>query len=355
MKAIILCAGLGTRLRPLTFTTAKHLIPVANKPVLYYGIESLAEVGVTEVGILVSKESWPIIANAVDDGSQWGVRVSYIEQPEPRGLAHAAQCAESFVAGDDFIMYLGDNIIPEGLQGVVGEFRRKRANAVIMLKEVEDPSAFGIAVLDGDRIVRLIEKPKQPPSNLAIVGGYVFDASIFDSIRRIKPSWRNEYEITDAIQASIERGLAVYPYVMRGWWKDTGKPADILEANRAVLEGLRPDIRGEIDGESSLDGALVLGEGSRIVGSTIRGPVAIGDGVEIVASTIGPYVSIGSKSRIDRCTVANTVIMEACRLRDVPQIIEGTLLGRYVELVRSTEPTPLTRLVLGDQCRVELS
>lgn len=354
MKAIILCAGLGTRLRPLTYTTAKHLIPVGNKPVLSYGIESLVEVGVREIGIIVSKESRPIIAKAVEDGSRWGIRVTYVEQPEPRGLAHAAQCAEEFVAGDDFIMYLGDNLIPEGLGGVVERFRSRRANAVIMLKAVDDPSAFGIAVLDGDRIVRLVEKPKEPPSNLAIVGAYVFDATIFDSIRQIKPSWRNEYEITDAIQRSIERGLAVYPYVMQGWWKDTGKPEDILEANRAVLEGLRADVRGEVDGESTVEGPVAIGAGSRVVRSVIRGPVAIGADTEIVDSTIGPYASIGDRNRITRCHVSNTVIMDDCVLREVRPPIEGSLLGRKIEVTGQAEPSPVVRLLLGDHGKVEI-
>lgn len=354
MKAIILCAGLGTRLRPLTYTTAKHLIPVGNKPVLYYGIESLIEVGVREIGMIVSKESRPIIANAVDDGSRWGVRVTYVEQPEPRGLAHAAQCAEQFVAGDDFIMYLGDNIIPEGLTGVVEQFRRRKANAVIMLKEVPDPSAFGIAVLDGERIVKLVEKPKDPPSNLAIVGGYVFDASIFDSIRQIKPSWRNEYEITDAIQNSIERGLAVCPYVMKGWWKDTGKPEDILGANQAVLDELKQDVRGEVDTESRLEGVVAIGPGTRIVRSTIRGPVTIGRDTEVVDSIVGPYVSLGDRNRVERCTVSNSVTMDACLLTDVRQPIEASLLGRNVVVCGKAAPSPNVGLVLGDQCKVEL-
>jgi glucose-1-phosphate thymidylyltransferase len=354
MKAIILCAGLGTRLRPLTFSTAKHLIPVGNKPVLYYGIESLVAVGVREIGFIVSKESWPIIANAVDDGQRWGMRATYLEQTEPRGLAHAAQCAEAFVGGDDFVMYLGDNIIPEGLHGAVERFRRERANAVIMLKAVDDPSAFGIAVLDGDRIVRLVEKPKEPPSNLAIVGGYVFDATIFDSIRQIKPSWRNEYEITDAIQRSIDRGLAVHPYVMQGWWKDTGNPSDILAANRAVLDVLEPDRRGEIDEHSRVEGRVALGPDSRVVRSTIRGPVVLGHGVEVIDSQIGPYVSLGDRTRVERCVVANSVTMDGCILRDVRQPIEASLLGRGVEVAGLRDPAPNVRLVLGDLCRVEI-
>jgi len=352
MKAIILCAGLGTRLRPLTFTRAKHLIPVGNKPVLFYGIESLIEVGVRQIGMIVSKESEPIIAGACGKGERWGIEVSYIEQPQPRGLAHACACAKEFVAGDEFIMYLGDNIIPEGLTGSVEQFRRTRANAVIMLKEVEDPRAFGIAVLEGERIARLVEKPKDPPSNLAIVGGYIFDATIFDSIRQIKPSWRNEYEITDAIQKSIELGRAVYPYVMKGWWKDTGKPEDILGANQAVLDGLEPLNEGTVDADSRIEGKVRIGKGSKIVRSTVRGPVVIGDGVEIADSQIGPYASIGDGNRIERCVLANSVVMDGCTLRDVRQPIEASLLGCKVEITGQPQPSPTVSLVLGDMCRV---
>jgi glucose-1-phosphate thymidylyltransferase len=251
-------------------------------------------------------------------------------------------------------MYLGDNIIPEGLRGVVEQFRSRKANAVIMLKEVDDPSAFGIAVLDGERIVRLIEKPKEPPSNLAIVGGYVFDATIFDSIRKIKPSWRNEYEITDAIQDLIDRGLTVYPYVMKGWWKDTGKPEDILAANRAVLDDLRPDVQGTIEA-STIEGPVAVGAGSRVVRCTVHGPVVIGADTEISDSTIGPYAAIGDRNRIERCHVANTVSMEGCILRNVRTPIEGSLLGRGVEVVGHAEPTPVVRLIVGDQCKAEIS
>jgi glucose-1-phosphate thymidylyltransferase len=356
MKAIVLCAGLGTRLRPLTFSTAKHLIPVANKPVLFFGIESLVEVGAREIGVIVSKDSRSIIQNALDDGQRWGAQVTYIDQPQPRGLAHAAQCAESFIGAEPFVMYLGDNLLPEGLTGAAERFRATGANAVVMLKAVDDPSAFGIAEVDGDRIIRLVEKPKNPTSNLAIVGGYVFDNNIFESIRRIKPSWRNEYEITDAIQNLIDRGLKVMPYVVRGWWKDTGKPDDILDANRVLLEQLAPAVRGTVDAESQLDGIVVVGAGAEVINSTIRGPVIIGDEARLVDAHIGPYVSLGDRVHVIDSRIENSVVMDDSLLEHVPQPIAGSLIGRRVKITGRAADAPATlRLLLGDFCEIDLS
>jgi glucose-1-phosphate thymidylyltransferase len=352
MKAIVLCAGLGTRLRPLTFSTAKHLIPVANKPVLFFAIESLVAVGAREIGIIVSRESWPIIQNAVDDGSRWGARISYIEQPEPRGLAHACQCAESFVGDEAFIMYLGDNLLPEGMVAPTQRFQKSGANAVVMLKPVDDPSRYGIAELDGERIVRLVEKPKQPKSDLAIVGGYVFDRNIFESIRRIKPSWRNEYEITDAIQDLIDRGLTVVPYIVEGWWKDTGKPEDIIDANRAMLDTLKRDVKGHVDTASRIEGEVVVGAGSEIVGCLIRGPVIIGAEARLMNAKIGPYTSLGDRVHVINSQIDNSVIMDDSVIRDLRQPLSGSLIGRKTQV--AGRPTT-TRLLLGDFCEAELS
>ncbi len=354
MKAIVLCAGLGTRLRPLTFSTAKHLIPVANKPVLFFGIESLVEVGAREIGIIVSKESRSVIQNAVDDGQRWGACVTYIEQPEPRGLAHAAQCAESFVGAEPFVMYLGDNLIPEGLTHAVERFQRHRANAVVMLKAVDDPSSFGIAEIEGERIIRLVEKPKQPRSNLAIVGGYVFDHHIFESIRRIKPSWRDEYEITDAIQNLIERGLRVEPHIVSGWWKDTGKPADILDANRVMLQGITAAIQGTVDADSAIDGTVRIGEGTEVIGSRIHGPVVIGAEARIINSEIGPFTSIGDRVHILNSRVEDSVVLEDSLLRDLKQPVIGSLIGRKVQVSGSSVAAAGMRLLLGDMCETEL-
>jgi glucose-1-phosphate thymidylyltransferase len=354
MRAIVLCAGLGTRLRPLTFSTAKHLIPVANKPVLYFGIESLVEIGAREIGIIVSKESRSVIQNAVDDGQRWGARVSYIEQPQPRGLAHAAQCAREFVGASPFVMYLGDNLIPEGLAGAAEHFRLSGANAVVMLKAVDDPSHFGIAELQGDRIVRLIEKPKNPPSNLAIVGGYFFDHRIFDSIERIEPSWRNEYEITDAIQNLIDRGFKVVPYVVTGWWKDAGKPEDILDANRVILEKMPAAMHGKVDSTSTIEGVVSIGPETEISGSHVRGPVIIGAEARIIDAEIGPYVSIGDRVHIIGSRVEDSVVMDDCVIRHLRQPVTRSLLGRKVQLTGSSKRSDALRLVLGDFCETEL-
>ncbi len=355
MKAIVLCAGLGTRLRPLTFSTAKHLIPVGNKPVLYFGIESLVAVGVREIGIIVSVDSWPIIQNAVDDGGRWGAHVTYIEQPKPpRGLAHAAQCAESFIGREPFVMYLGDNLIPEGLTGPAELFRTSGANAVVMLKPVDDPSHFGVAEVEGGRIARLVEKPKQPRSNLAIVGGYFFDHNIFDSIRCIKPSWRNEYEITDAIQDLINRGLVVLPYVMTGWWKDAGKPEDIIDANRVVLGGLTPSVQGKVDFASSLEGPVSIGSGSEIIGSRIRGPVIIGADARIVNAQIGPYTSIADRVHILNSRIENSVVMDDSVVRDLAPLLADSLIGRRVQVAGGGGAQTAVRMLLGDFCETVL-
>lgn len=354
MKAIVLCAGLGTRLRPITFTTAKHMIPVANKPVLYFGIESLIDVGAREIGVIVSKDSRPTIQNALDDGSRWGARVTYIEQPQPRGLAHAAQCAELFVGSDPFVMWLGDNLLPDGMTGAAERFRTTGANAVVMLKEVDDPSRFGIAELEGDRIVRLVEKPKEPKSNLAIVGGYFFDQNIFESIRHIKPSWRNEYEITDAIQHLIDRGLKVVPYIVKGWWKDTGKPADILDANRAMLDNISPRVQGKVDAASKLEGVVQVGPQAEVINSRIRGPVVIGAEARIVDADIGPYASIGDRTHVVATRVEDSVIMEDSNLNNVRQAIRSSLVGRMVRVSGAADPGGSVRLLLGDYGETEL-
>jgi len=354
MKAIILCAGLGTRLRPLTFSTAKHLIPVANKPVLFYAIEGLVAVGVREIGIIVSKESKPIIQGALGDGAMWSVRFSYIEQAEPRGLAHACQCAEEFIGDEPFVMYLGDNLIPEGLSGAVARFEKSGAQAVVMLKEVPDPRAFGIAELDGDEIVRLLEKPANPPSNLAIVGGYVFQPDIFESIRRIKPSWRNEYEITDAIQNLIDRGLVVVPYVMQGWWKDAGKPDDILDANRTVLESLVADIGGACDVATVITGNVVIAPGATVEASSIKGPVIIGANARISGAEVGPFVSIGDGTEVVQSRIVNSVVMASSRIHGVRSGLRDSLIGAQVIVSGSGKDGPALRLLVGDMCEVAM-
>lgn len=351
MKAVMLCAGRGTRLRPLTYSLVKHLIPIANQPVVHFGLENIAAVGIREVGLIVSPESRTVIEEAIGDGSRWGMRTHYIEQSAPLGLAHACQCAETFVDGDSFIMYLGDNLIPEGLAEPVERFRRG-ADAVVMLKEVDDPRAFGIAVLDGDRVVRLVEKPKDPPSNLAIVGGYVFSPEIFTSIRRIRPSWRNELEITDAIQDLIDRGLRVRSYVMGSYWKDTGSPQDILEANRVMLERLTPDSQGNVDTASRIEGTVVIGVGAEIRNSTVIGPTIIGDGARIEGSVIGPHASVGDRARIRNSRIDNCVLMEDTEVIDLDRRLTESLVGRKVRVSGGDAGT--VRLILGDASEVTI-
>jgi glucose-1-phosphate thymidylyltransferase len=323
---------------------------VANKPVLFFGIESLVEIGARDIGIIVSKDSRHVIQNAVDDGQRWGARVSYLEQPQPRGLAHAAQCARAFVGSDPFVMYLGDNLIPEGLTGPAEHFQRSGASAVVMLKAVDDPSQFGIAQLDGDRIVRLIEKPKNPPTNLAIVGGYFFDHHIFESIDRIKPSWRNEYEITDAIQDLIDRGLKVAPYVVTGWWKDAGKPSDILEANQVMLQKIATAIHGNVDSASSIEGRVCIGPDTEISGSKIIGPAIIGAKSRIIDAQIGPFASIGDRVHVIGSRIEDSVVMDDSIIQHVRQPVVRSLLGRRVQLTGKTAGQESLRLVLGDFC-----
>jgi glucose-1-phosphate thymidylyltransferase len=299
MKGLILSGGKGTRLRPLTFTQAKQLVPVANKPVLFYGIEALVGAGIRDIGIIVG-DTRDEIREAAGDGSRWGpgVRVTYIEQPAPLGLAHAVLIAEPFLRGEPFVMYLGDNILKSGIISLVREFEERRPNALILLTPVPNPQMFGVAELSDNKVVRLVEKPKEPASNLALVGVYMFDAHIFEAVKAIRPSWRNELEITDAIQYLVEKGYVVQPHLVTGWWKDTGKIEDILEANRLILETIEGAVEGAVDEASKVSGAVVIEAGAVVRASTIRGPAIIGAGTEITDSYIGPFTSIQKRCRI---------------------------------------------------------
>jgi glucose-1-phosphate thymidylyltransferase len=354
MKGLILSGGKGTRLRPLTFTSAKQLVPVANKPVLFYGIESIVEAGIEEIGIVVGDTGDEIRA-AVGDGSRFGARVTYIEQDAPRGLAHAVMIAEDFIAGDPFVMYLGDNLIAGGITTLVEEFRELGCAAEILLAHVPNPQQFGVAELTDDgRVKRLIEKPPEPPSDLALVGVYMFNETIFESVHRIKPSARGELEITDAIQDLIERGLDVHPHIVRGWWKDTGKVEDMLEANRIVLETLRVPRRGESDdGSARIEGRVEIGEGVEIVDSLVRGPVVIGDGARIVDAFVGPYTAIGENCVIEGCEIENSIVLSGSEIRDVPIRIDASLIGRDVKIVHTGSKPTAYRFMLGDTSEVD--
>ncbi len=351
MRALILAGGEGSRLRPLTHTNAKQLIPVAGEPILFHALGAIRDAGIAEVGIVIGQTGDEIRA-AVGDGSAWGLAVTYITQPQPLGLAHAVLVARDFVAGQPFLMYLGDNVLLEGLARFVDEFERTRPDAQIFLARVPEPERFGVAVLEGDRVVRLVEKPTTPVSDLALVGVYLFDDSIIEAADTLEPSARGEYEITEAIQWLIDQGRTVRAEMVEGWWKDTGRPSDLLEANRVMLSVLDPGIDGEIDGSSTLTGAVRLARGAKVVRSQILGPVAIGADTVIEDSIIGPNVSIERDGHVERSTVEDSIVMAGCQILDVHSL-SGSILGRNVE-VRHSGSGGVYRLVVGDQSRVEV-
>lgn len=351
MKGLILSGGKGTRLRPLTYTSAKQLVPVANKPVLFYGIEALAAAGITEIGIVVGETQAEIRA-AVGDGSRWGVRVTYLEQDAPRGLAHAVKISESFIAGAPFVMYLGDNLLNRGITHFVQEFERERPAAQILLARVPDPQMFGVAELCDGRVVRLVEKPREPIGDLALVGVYMFGPEVFESVRRIRPSFRNELEITDAIQDLIDRGLTVRPHIVDGWWKDTGKLEDILEANRLILDTFEARVQGSVDSESRIEGKVVVEPGAVIERSVIRGPAIIGHGARIVHAYVGPFTSIMRDAEITGTEIEHSIVLEGASLRDLASRVTDSLIGRNVRIYREPVKPSAYRFMLGDNSEV---
>jgi glucose-1-phosphate thymidylyltransferase len=355
LKGLILSGGAGTRLRPITHTSAKQLVPVANKPVLFYGIEALVDAGVKEIGIIIAPETGSEIEAAAGDGSQFGAKITYILQDKPAGLAHAVLTAEDFIGNSPFVMYLGDNLLRDGLRDLVSTFHDDEPDALILLTPVDDPSSYGVAELDGERIVRLIEKPKDPPSNLALVGVYLFGSSIFDAARGLEPSWRGELEITEAIQSLIDDGHRVQSEVVRGWWKDTGQLADMLEANRLVLEELKPRLDGEIDEESVLEGRVVLEAGATLTRSVVRGPAVIGAGATIEDAYIGPYTSIGDEVRVVRSEVEHSIILAGSVVEDLGTRMEASLLGRNVKVTRSEGVKKTVSFLVGDKSEIKLT
>jgi glucose-1-phosphate thymidylyltransferase len=355
LKGLILSGGAGTRLRPITHTSAKQLVPVANKPVLFYGIEALVEAGVSEIGIIIAPETGDEIRETAGDGSAFGTKITYILQDRPAGLAHAVLTAEEFIGGSHFVMYLGDNLLRDGLRGLVSTFREADPDALILLTPVDDPQSYGVAELDGDGgIVRLIEKPKDPPSNLALVGVYLFGPAIFDAARALEPSWRGELEITEAIQGLIDDGHRVQSEIVTGWWKDTGQLADMLEANRLVLEEIETELDGEIDAASRVEGRVVLSEGARVSGSVVRGPAVIGPGACVEDSFIGPYTSIGADVHVRRSEVEHSILLAGSVVEDLGTRMEASLLGRNVKLTRSDGMPKTFRLLVGDNSEIEL-
>jgi glucose-1-phosphate thymidylyltransferase len=337
----------------LTYTSAKQLVPVANKPVLFFGIESIVAAGITEIGIIVGDTKDEIRA-AVGDGSQFGAEVTYIEQDAPRGLAHAVMIAEDFIGTDSFVMYLGDNLIAGGITSLVEEFEELGCNAQILLAEVPNPQQFGVAELGEDNTIRrLQEKPAEPKSNLALVGVYMFDRMIFEAVHRIKPSARGELEITDAIQDLIDHGAEVHPHKVRGWWKDTGKLEDMLEANRIVLESFDISRSPEQVGvDSHIEGRVDIAEGVELINSRVRGPAIIGAGTRLENAFVGPYSSIGPGCTLVHCEIENSIILEGSEIRDIEGRIDGSLVGRNVKIVKSESKPKAHRFMLGDRSEV---
>jgi glucose-1-phosphate thymidylyltransferase len=354
VKGLVLAGGAGARLRPITHTSAKQLVPVANKPILFYGLEQLRAAGIDEVGIVVGDTHAEVEA-AVGDGSAFGLQVTYVPQRQPLGLAHAVVVAAEFLADDDFVMFLGDNLIEAGVTRLVADFERERPAAQLLLKPVADPSAFGVAVLDDEgAILELVEKPARPPSDLALVGVYLFTSAIIDAARATEPSWRGELEITDAIQRLIDQGAPVRASVLEGWWLDTGKKDDLLEANRTVLGTVHRRIEGAVDDVSSVVGEVVVEPGARIVRSTVRGPAVIGADAQIVDSFVGPFTSVAEGCVVEGSELEYSVLLPGCTVRGIARL-EGSLLGREVTVTRTLQRPAAHRLHVGDHSHVEIA
>jgi glucose-1-phosphate thymidylyltransferase len=356
MKALILSGGRGTRLRPLTYTGAKQLVPVVNKPILWYGIEQIVAAGITEIGIIVSPETGDAIRSVTGDGSQFGAQITYICQDSPDGLAHAVKVAQPFLKESPFLMYLGDNLIRDDLTGFVDKFSKQSLDALILLKQVPNPTAFGVAVLNEQgQVTQLIEKPPQPPSDLALVGVYLFSPVIHQIIATLQPSARGELEITDAIQSLVNAGYQVMAQRLEGWWLDTGKKDDLLAANQIILdETMDCTIAGSVDEGSKLSGRVHIGAGTTIINSTIRGPVAIADNCHIENCFIGSYSSIASGVRLVDVEMDHSVVLEEAVIEELHQRIVDSLIGRRARLVHSPKRPKASRFMIGDDCQIEL-
>ena len=352
LKGLILSGGRGTRLRPITFTSAKQLVPVANKPVLFYGIEAMAAAGIREVGIIIAPETGDEIREAAGDGSQFGVRIEYIVQDEPAGLAHAVLTAEPFLGSAPFVMYLGDNLLQGGMEDLVQEFRATAPEAGILLTPVPDPQNYGVAELGGDgSVVRLVEKPPEPATDLALVGVYMFTPRIHEAARAIEPSPRGELEITDAIQWLVDNGHRVQPHVVRGWWKDTGRLEDMLEANRLILDTLERRIDGELS-EAQVDGRVVVEQGAVLERANVRGPAIIGAGAVVRDSYIGPYTAVGRNCVIEGSEVEHSILLEGSSVRNLDGRMESSLLGRDVTISRGDRQPRAYRFMVGDKSEI---
>ncbi len=359
LKGLILSGGKGTRLRPITHTSAKQLVPVANKPVLFYGIEAMADAGIEEIAIIIAPETGGEIEAAAGDGSRFGVRLTYVLQDEPAGLAHAVLTAEPFLAESPFVMYLGDNLLQGGIAELVSAFNEHGPDALILLTPVPDPEHYGVAELaDGGSgevgaVVRLVEKPQQPRSDLALVGVYMFTASIHDAARAIEPSARGELEITDAIQMLIDRGLRVEPHIVRGWWKDTGRLEDMLEANRLILDNQVERIEGELV-DSQVEGRVVIEAGARLERTTVRGPAIVGAGARLSDCYVGPYTAIGEGCTIKGAEIEHSILLEGCTVSGLDGRMESSLLGRGVTIRRGERQPRAYRFMVGDSSDISI-
>lgn len=351
LKGLILSGGKGTRLRPITHTSAKQLVPVANKPVLFYGIEAMARAGIREVGIIVAPETGDEIRAAAGDGSRFGVELTYIGQDEPLGLAHAVLTAEPFLGDTPFVMYLGDNLLQGGITELVDAFRATAPDALILLTPVTDPENYGVAELEGGRVRRLVEKPPEPATDLALVGVYMFTPAIHDAARAISPSGRGELEITDAIQHLVDSGARVDPHIVRGWWKDTGRLDDILEANRLVLETVERSVEGELI-DSRVDGRVVVLPGARLERSSVRGPAIIGANARLLDCYVGPYTAVGDRCVIEDAEVEHSILLADSQVRRLAGRMESSLLGRNVRVGRGDRQPRAYRFMVGDNSEI---
>jgi glucose-1-phosphate thymidylyltransferase len=357
MKALILSGGKGTRLRPLTYTGAKQLVPVANKPILWYGIEAIVAAGITEIGIIISPETGDEVQAKTGNGEQFGAQITYILQDQPAGLAHAVKIARPFLGDAPFVMYLGDNLVQNELGQLLDEFKQQQMDALIMLRQVVNPSAFGVAEVDSEgRVLRLVEKPKVPPSNLALVGIYFFANTIHQAIDQIQPSPRGELEITDAIQELINQQKTVAARQIQGWWLDTGKKDDLLEANQIILDTcLTGEIAGELDAQTQISGRVQVGAGSRLVNCTVRGPVTIGRDCHLENCFIGPFSSIANEVKLIDVDIEHSVILQGAQITGIHQRIVDSVIGQRANLKAAPQRPKALRFLIGDDSQIELA
>jgi glucose-1-phosphate thymidylyltransferase len=351
LKGLVLSGGKGTRLRPITHTSAKQLVPVANKPVLFYAIEAMAAAGIDQVGIIIAPETGEEIRRAAGDGSRFGVELTYILQDEPAGLAHAVLTAEPYLGDAPFVMYLGDNLLQGGIEELVRSFRDSQPDALILLTPVPNPESYGVAELSDGEVVRLVEKPPEPRTNLALVGVYMFTASVHAAAKAIKPSARGELEITDAIQYLVDHGLRVEPHIVKGWWKDTGRLDDILEANRLVLDTIQTRLEGELI-DSQVDGRVIIESGARLERCTVRGPAIIGAGARLTDCYVGPYTAIGEECEISGAEVEHSILLAGCVVTDLDGRMESSLLGRNVKIGRDDRQPRAFHFMVGDNSEI---